>query len=84
MNLIIGRKNEVDLLHRVYNSKQAEFVAVYGRRRIGKTHLIREFFLPKTDVYFSITGLAMVYCGKSVSSNVSITGFEGNAVPRLR
>ncbi len=43
-NRIIGRKYEQALLNDLYKSKKAEFVVVYGRRRIGKTFLIREMF----------------------------------------
>ena len=42
--MLIGRKEEIEQLKRAYNSEQSEFVAVYGRRRIGKTFLIRETF----------------------------------------
>ena len=34
---IVGRKHEQDILQMCYDSPKAEFVAVYGRRRIGKT-----------------------------------------------
>ena len=37
---IIGRKYEIAELKRYYNSGRAEFVAIYGRRRVGKTFLI--------------------------------------------
>ena len=39
MNLI-GRKHEIMQLQDFYNSGRAEFVALYGRRRVGKTFLI--------------------------------------------
>lgn len=42
--MIIGRTEEIKQLNRAYNSDHSEFVAVYGRRRIGKTYLIRETF----------------------------------------
>jgi len=41
---IIGRDKEKALLDAVRKSKEAEFVAVYGRRRVGKTYLVREYF----------------------------------------
>jgi len=44
MNRIIGRDKETQELNRLYNSGKAEFVAVYGRRRVGKTYLIDTFF----------------------------------------
>lgn len=42
--MIIGRKKEIDELRRAYESEYSEFVAVYGRRRVGKTFLVRETF----------------------------------------
>ncbi|MBQ6227365.1 MAG: ATP-binding protein [Prevotella sp.] len=44
MTSIIGRKEEIKILERKYNSKKSEFVIVYGRRRIGKTFLVNELF----------------------------------------
>lgn len=41
---IVGRKRECDELHRCLLSQRPEFVAVYGRRRIGKTYLVKEYF----------------------------------------
>lgn len=41
---MIGRATETQLLTQLYNSDESEFVAVYGRRRVGKTYLIRETF----------------------------------------
>jgi predicted AAA+ superfamily ATPase len=55
--MIIGRKSEQNILTDIFNSKKAEFVAVYGRRRVGKTYLIEQFFLKKSCLYFSMTGL---------------------------
>ena len=42
--MIIGRKSEQEELRQAYNSEYSEFVAVTGRRRIGKTFLVRETF----------------------------------------
>ena len=41
---IIGRKSEIDKLKRYVKSNRSEFIAIYGRRRIGKTFLVRELF----------------------------------------
>jgi len=38
---LIGRGNEVAVLEQFYNSNQAEFLALYGRRRVGKTYLFK-------------------------------------------
>lgn len=55
--VIIGRKSEQEFLDTVFQSKRAEFVAVYGRRRVGKTYLIEQFFKKKSCSFFQITGL---------------------------
>lgn len=54
---IVGRKYEREKLEKAYNSKRAEFIAVYGRRRVGKTFLIRTFFAKKKGVFFQVTGI---------------------------
>ncbi len=52
---IIGREKEVKILYNVWKSKEAEFIAVYGRRRVGKTFLIREYFSNK-GIYLEASG----------------------------
>ena len=42
--MLIGRENEQVLLRQAFNAERSRFIAVYGRRRIGKTFLIRETF----------------------------------------
>ena len=39
---IIGREREQQILEERLSSGRAEFIAVYGRRRVGKTFLIKE------------------------------------------
>jgi len=51
---IIGREQEVKILSDLYNSKKAELVALYGRRGIGKTFLVKSLFMDKFD--FFVTG----------------------------
>ena len=41
---MIGRENEIRELRRRFVSEESEFVAIYGRRRIGKTFLVNEVF----------------------------------------
>ena len=53
---IIGRDEEIRELDVYTQSGKPEFLVVYGRRRVGKTYLIREYF--KDDFVFSHTGLA--------------------------
>ncbi|MDO4512149.1 MAG: ATP-binding protein [Bacteroidales bacterium] len=52
---IIGREQERRELLERYNSGRSEFIAVYGRRRVGKTFLIRETLAGK--ITFQHTGL---------------------------
>lgn len=54
--LIVGRKEELQILRQILHSKEAEFLAIYGRRRIGKTFLIREFFSDK-GLFIETTGV---------------------------
>ena len=49
INGIIGRQREIALLQEIYESPRAEFVAVYGRRRIGKTYLIDKFLYARHE-----------------------------------
>ena len=48
---IIGRRHEQDILGKCVASDKAEFIAVYGRRRIGKTFLVKQFFSETFDFY---------------------------------
>jgi AAA+ ATPase superfamily predicted ATPase len=58
MDNIIGRQKEIRELNQVYESGKAEFVAVYGRRRVGKTFLIDECL--KGKITFRHAGLSPV------------------------
>lgn len=42
--VLIGRKKEIEVLKRVQDSYKSEFLIVYGRRRVGKTFLVNQFF----------------------------------------
>ena len=48
----IGREQEVDIIEKYYNSSKSEMVAVYGRRRVGKTYLIKKTMGKKFDFEF--------------------------------
>ena len=50
----IGRKREMEKLESEY-SRDSSFVVIYGRRRVGKTTLIKEFLKDKTAFYFLAT-----------------------------
>ncbi len=53
---MVGRKAEISALNRLYERNSAELVAIYGRRRIGKTYLVDETFSGR--ITFRHAGLA--------------------------
>lgn len=57
MKKIIGRKEEIETLNDAFRSKSSEFIAIYGRRRIGKTFLIQHYFTSVNCIYFHLTGI---------------------------
>jgi uncharacterized protein len=52
--MLIGREKEIEALNEMLHSNSSELIAVYGRRRVGKTFLIRECY--KKNTVFEITG----------------------------
>lgn len=48
----VDRKHEFNLLEKRYNEPEFEFFVVYGRRRVGKTELIKHFVKNKPHLYF--------------------------------
>lgn len=55
-DLLVGRRTELQQLEAIMSSREAEFVVVYGRRRVGKTFLVNTFF--GNRFAFKLTGLA--------------------------
>lgn len=55
MQKIVGRESEIKLLDEYVNSSKAEFVAIYGRRRVGKTFLVNQCY--GKDFSFAVTGI---------------------------
>lgn len=55
MKKFIGRKNELKTLQSMYDVDGFQMAVIYGRRRIGKSTLIREFIKDKPAVYFTAT-----------------------------
>ncbi|MBI2792157.1 MAG: ATP-binding protein [Gammaproteobacteria bacterium] len=54
---LVGREDELQALEELYNSVRPEFLAIYGRRRVGKTMLIRWFFRNKNASFLNTVGL---------------------------
>ena len=55
MEKFIDREKELEFLNKEYESKRSSLVILYGRRRIGKTSLIKEFSKSKDVIYFLAT-----------------------------
>lgn len=55
MSKIIGREREIEQLEKLLNSTKSELAVIYGRRRVGKTFLIREIYKNKT--IFEVSGI---------------------------
>ena len=63
--MLIGREREKQVLLNTLNEEYSQFVAVYGRRRVGKTFLIRESFGNRFD--FQFTGAANLTARKQLA-----------------
>ena len=50
---IIGRKAEIESLTRLLKTGKSEFIALYGRRRVGKSFLVNELYKKKNSFYSS-------------------------------
>lgn len=64
----INRDYEISLLKEEWEKKGAQFVVIYGRRRIGKTALITEFTKDKDGIF---------YIAEDVNKKVQINDFKG-------
>jgi len=73
---IIGRSEEQKLLNEYFVSERSEFIAVYGRRRVGKTFLVREMF--GADFLFYVSGILNGKGTEQIANfNKEITKFGG-------
>lgn len=92
--MIVGRKKEINKLNSLYEGNEAELVAVYGRRRVGKTFLIDEVFGNRITFYHS--GLSPVDSNLQNSStkkskmndqlehfyrSLTLAGYDGDIAP---
>jgi AAA+ ATPase superfamily predicted ATPase len=75
MERLVGRKKEVAEFQRLAKTGSSEFVAMYGRRRVGKTFLVREAFDNKFDFY--MTGMANVSLASQLANfHLAITKYD--------
>ena len=60
---ITGREREIEDLNSLYDSDQAQLVAIYGRRRVGKTFLVESVLKDRST--FQHAGLSPVEDGQA-------------------
>lgn len=80
---MIGRIYEKDILESCINSGRSEFIVVYGRRRVGKTYLVKEFFGERFSFY--ATGLNRENTRgqlKAFNSSLIEYGYEKKNIPK--
>lgn len=70
----IGRKRELRLLEDAYRAPEHTFIPIYGRRRVGKSELIKHFIRDKKAIYF---------LGKQAPARLQIREFMRNAASAL-
>lgn len=79
---IVARDSEIKVLDSVCESGMPEFVAVYGRRRVGKTFLIRSYFKERFSFYASgVNGKPKRYQLKSFQSKLAEYGCPKKTIP---
>ena len=88
MKRFINREKERNFLKEQYEKSTASFVVIYGRRRIGKTELIKEFIKDKSALFFLATEesenenrnefkkVAAEYIGNSLLAEANISDWE--------
>ena len=88
MNRFIDRERELAALNEQYDTASASFMVIYGRRRVGKTTLIKEFIKDKQALYFlaneenealcmkRFTEVLSDYTGQEYLKNASFNNWE--------
>ena len=83
--MFVNRINELKTLNKEYQRDNSSFTVIYGRRRVGKTTLIKEFIRDKHRIYYYATEINIAMQLKSFSrdiseslgfSNISFESFE--------
>lgn len=79
--MFVGRESELIKLEKMYSTNEFQFAVIYGRRRVGKTTLIREFLKNKESLlYVSLEGTQIVrFVGRDTKRKfnwIVTSGFE--------
>ena len=77
---LIGRQEEQDILLKTLTSRESEMVAVFGRRRVGKTFLIKKVY--QEHIVFEMTGLQNGNTKEQLQNfSIQLTTFSQSLVP---
>ncbi|MFK7832007.1 MAG: ATP-binding protein [Winogradskyella sp.] len=77
---MVGREKERQIMHNLLQSKEAELLALIGRRRIGKTYLIRETY--KAHLQFEITGIQDAHLNQQLQNfSTQLTDYSKSPIP---
>lgn len=81
--MFIGRSDDLDFLNKQYQQNRFSFIPIYGRRRVGKTTLIRKFIEDKAALYFqAFESRDTINIERlSYAVNTFVFGNIGNAMP---
>lgn len=55
--MFVNRHKELEFLEKKHKEKKAQLILIYGRRRVGKTELVRNFSLNKDHIYYFVENL---------------------------
>jgi len=66
----IDRVSELQFLERKYKESGAQLIIIYGKRRVGKTELVKQFFKDKPHIYFLADRTSSFYQLKEISEKV--------------
>jgi AAA+ ATPase superfamily predicted ATPase len=73
----VNRNDELEFLEKKYKEKSAQHIIIYGRRRVGKTELVKHFFSGKEHVYFLSSKMAInEQVGQFITSAYEALGDE--------
>jgi AAA+ ATPase superfamily predicted ATPase len=73
--LFVDREYELNALEGHYKSKKAEFIPIYGRRRVGKSELIKQFIKKKKGIYL---------LGKTINEKEMLKTFSSRIAQEFR
>lgn len=81
MDKLIGREREIKQLGDYVASERPEFIAIYGRRRVGKTYLVNKLFDGK--MAFSMTGVLGGTMDEQMEAFIdAMQEFSGNLIEK--